>query len=151
MHVEDLADAYVLLMRTILEREDRGVGYIPSGKNGIIFPAVGRALQTEIMQRCLDAAFDTGVLPLEDTPKDKEIRQVSLQEIADEITAGLVDMAEQGWAGNKAQKGTMAKKILGWEPKRLEEEWKKDFLDELNALKNGERGITMESCIGKKQ
>ncbi|PKS04894.1 hypothetical protein jhhlp_008258 [Lomentospora prolificans] len=150
VHVEDLADAYVLLVRNILEREDRGIGYIPSGKNGVLFPAVGRALQTEIMQRCLDAAFDAGVLPREDTPQEKEIRQVTLKEIADEITAGLQDMAEQGWAGNKAQKGTMLKKLVGWNPKYLEDAWKRDFVDELNALKNGERGITMESCIGKK-
>ncbi|VUC29273.1 unnamed protein product [Clonostachys rosea] len=150
VHVEDLADVYVLLLRTILEREDRGVGYLPSGKTGIIFPAVGRALQTEIMQRCLDAAFDAGVLPREDTPKVKEIRQVPLQEIANEITAGLIDMAERGWAGNKAQKGTQARKLLEWNPTRLEAAWKQDFVDELNALKDGRRGITMESCVGKK-
>ena len=150
VHVEDLADAFVLLVGTILAREDRGVGYIPSGNKGIIFPAVGRVLQTEIMQRCLDAAFDAGVLPREDTPKDKEIRQVPLQTIADEITAGLVNMAERGWAGNKAQKGTMAKKLFGWNPTRLEDAWRQDFVDELNALKEGRRGVTLESCIGKK-
>ncbi|KAM7198296.1 hypothetical protein V8F33_005087 [Rhypophila sp. PSN 637] len=141
VHVEDLADLYVLLVKTILEREDRGVGYIPSNKNGIIFPAVARVLQTESMQRCLDAAFDAGVLPRQNTPKDKEIRLVGLKEIADEITFGLMDMAEQGWAGNKAQKGTVARKLLGWNPTRLEEAWRKDF---------GKRGVTMESCIGHK-
>ncbi len=150
VHVEDLADVYLLLVRTILTRDDRGVGYIPSGKKGIIFPAVGRALQTEINQRCLDAAFDAGVLPREDTPKEKEIRLVPLQEIADEITAGLVDMAERGWAGNKAMTGTQARKLLGWNPSRLEDAWRQDFVDELNALKDGRRGVTMESCIGKK-
>lgn len=36
VHVEDLAGVYVLLVRAILEREDHGVGYIPTGKNGII-------------------------------------------------------------------------------------------------------------------
>ncbi|KAM7213981.1 hypothetical protein V8F06_010615 [Rhypophila decipiens] len=149
VHVEDLADLYVLLVKTILEREDRGVGYIPSNKNGIIFPAVARVLQTEIMQRCLDAAFDAGVLPRENTTKDKEIRLVGLKEIADEITFGLMDMAEQGWAGNKAQKGTVAKKLLGWSPTRLEEAWRKDFVDELEALRDGKRGVTMESCIGR--
>ncbi|KAF5004040.1 hypothetical protein FDECE_9453 [Fusarium decemcellulare] len=150
VHVEDLADVYVLLVRTILEREDRGVGYIPSGKSGIMFPAAGRALQTEIMQRCLDAAFDAKILPREDTPKGKEIRQVSIQEIADELMAGHVDMAEQGWAGHKAQKGTMAKKLLGWSPKHLEKDWEQDFVVELKALKNGQRGETLDSCIGKR-
>ncbi|KAF5594383.1 NAD-dependent epimerase dehydratase [Fusarium subglutinans] len=149
VHVEDLADAFVLLTRTILEREDRGVGHIPTGKNGILFPAVGRALQTEIMQRCLDAAFDEGILPREDTPPSKEIRDVTLQELADEITAGLVDMAERGWAGTKSMKGTELKRLAGWNPSRLEDAWKQDFKDELEALKNGKRPWTLESCIGK--
>jgi nucleoside-diphosphate-sugar epimerase len=147
VHVKDLADVFNLLVETIMERQDRGVGYIPSGKSGVIFPAVGRVLQTEIFQLCLDACFDLGVLPREDTPKEKEIRHVSLQEIADEITFGFVPMAERGWAGNKAQNGTVAKQLLGWEPKFLEEAWKKDFVDELKALRDGRRGVTMDSCI----
>lgn len=44
VHVLDLADIYVLLVQTILEREDRGVGYLPTGRNGVMFAAVGRAL-----------------------------------------------------------------------------------------------------------
>jgi len=44
VHVMDLAHIYVLLVQTILEREDRGVGYLPTGRNGILFAAVGRAL-----------------------------------------------------------------------------------------------------------
>ncbi|KAF5547679.1 NAD-dependent epimerase dehydratase [Fusarium mexicanum] len=149
VHVEDLADAFVLLTRTILEREDRGVGHVPTRKNGILFPAVGRALQTEIMQRCLDAAFDEGILPREDTPPSKEIREVTLQELADEITAGLVDMAERGWPGTKSMKGTELKRLVGWNPSRLEDAWKQYFKDELEALKTGKRPWTLESCIGK--
>ncbi|KAF5024588.1 hypothetical protein F66182_3351 [Fusarium sp. NRRL 66182] len=148
VHVEDLAEVFVLLTRTILEREDRAVGYIPSGTNGIIFPAVGRALQTEIMQRCLDVAFDDGILPRQNTPSSKEIRQVPLQELADEVMAGITDMAERGWAGTKSMKGTEAKRLLGWNPTRLEDAWKQDFKDELEALKNGQRPWTLESCLG---
>lgn len=151
VHVEDLADAYVLLTRLILEREDRGVGYIPSGKSGIIFPAVGRILHTEMVQRCLDVAFDAGVLPREDTPKEKEIRQLTLQEIADEATAGVLSIAERGWVGHKAMNGTVARK-LGWEPKFLEDALRQDFIDELNALREGRRGAdTFENCIAKQE
>ncbi|KAH9992559.1 hypothetical protein F4779DRAFT_239776 [Xylariaceae sp. FL0662B] len=150
VHVEDLADAFLLMLKTILERQDHGVGYIPTGSKGLMFPAVGRVKQTEIMQGCLDAAFDAGVLPRDDTPKEKEIREVSLQHIADEITFGLLDMAEQGWAGNKAMSGTMLRKLVGWKPSRLEDAWKQDFVDELNALREGRRGGTMESAIGIK-
>jgi len=148
VHVLDLADIYVLLLRTILEREDRGVGYIPSGKNGLMFAAVGRALITEINQACLDVAFADGILPREGTPQQKEIRQVGLQEIAEELTAGRVDIAERGWGGNKATKAVVARKVLGWEPKRLQKAWEQDFLDELVALKEDRRMITLANCVG---
>ncbi|KAK5662705.1 hypothetical protein OQA88_8621 [Cercophora sp. LCS_1] len=147
VHVSDLADAYVLLVKLILEREDRGVGYIPSGKDGIIFPAVGRVLQTEIFQRCLDVLFADGALPREGTPATKEIRLKTLQEVADEATGGMLDMAEQGWGGNKAMTGTVLRK-LGWEPKFGVEAWKKDFEDEFVASKEGRRGYTFDSCVG---
>ncbi|KAH7237857.1 hypothetical protein B0J15DRAFT_470887 [Fusarium solani] len=151
VHVEDLADAYGLLLKTILGRQDRGIGYIPSGRNGILFPSTKRALQTEMMQLCLDAAFDAGILPRDNTPKEKEIRQAQLQEIADEVTDGLIDMAEQGWAGNKAQKGTVLRNLVGWNPTRLEDAWRRDYVDEIRALKDGKRGeITLDLYSGSK-
>lgn len=149
VHVEDLADAYVLLVRAILEREDGAVGFIPSGKKGIMSSAVGHVLQTEMMDLCLDACFEDGILPREDTPKTKEIRQATLQEIADQLMSGLVGMAERSWAGHKAMKGTMAKRLLGWNPTRLEKEWRQDFVDVLNSLKSGKSGNTLETSIGK--
>ncbi|KAF2179062.1 NAD dependent epimerase/dehydratase family protein-like protein [Zopfia rhizophila CBS 207.26] len=148
VHVEDLANLYILLVRAILERPDRGVGFIPSGKKGVMFPTVGRTLLTEVNQRALNAAFEAGVLPREGTPQDKEIRQATLKDIADELTAGREDIAERGWGGHKATKGTLGRKLLGWEPKYLEDAWRQDFVDELVALREGRRGITMESCIG---
>lgn len=132
VHIEDLADVYVLLIRTILEREDRGVGYIPSGKKGVILPAVERVMHSEIMQKRLDAAFEAGVLPRADTPKEKEIRQVGLREIADEAMAGGARLS-----GTQRPKGTTAKELLGWKPSRLQEAWGQDFADSLKLLKEG--------------
>lgn len=120
----NLAEVYVLLVRAILEREDHDVGYIPSGRHGIISTAVGRVLQTEMMRLCLDAAFDAGVLPRGDTPEGKEICLLELKELAEEIMGGLVDMAERSWAGHKVMKGTVARELLGWNPTRLDEAWK---------------------------
>jgi len=148
VHVADLADAFMLLVKIICESYNRGVGTtIPTGKNGILFPAVERVLQTEIFERCLDVCFEKGALPREDTPTTKEIRLKTLQEVADQVTAGMLDMAEQGWAGNKAMSGTILKK-LGWKPKHGVESWIQDFEDEFTALKEGRRGVTFESCIG---
>lgn len=149
VHVEDLAAVYVLLVRTILEREDHGVGCIPTGKHGIISTAVGRVLQTEMMRLCLDAAFDAGVLPREDTPKEKEIRQVEFRELAEETMGGLVDMAERSWAGHKVMKGTVAKELLGWNPTRFDKAWKQDYRDVLDALQSGISGNSLETSIGK--
>ncbi|KAI4638642.1 hypothetical protein J4E93_009943 [Alternaria ventricosa] len=148
VHVIDLADIYVLLVRKILEREDRGVGYLPSGKNGVMFAAVGRTLIKDINQGCLDAAFADGTLPREGTPKEREIRSVPLHEIADKLTAGRRDIAERGWGGHKATKAVLARKLLGWKPKRQQDAWEADFQAELIALKENRRMVTMESCIG---
>jgi hypothetical protein len=148
IHVIDLADIYVLLLRTILEREDRGVGHIPSGKNGVMFATVGRALIKEINQWCLDTAFTDGILPRKGTPEQKEVRLVPLQEISDKLTAGRTDIAERGWGGHKATKGVLLRKVLGWEPKRLQKAWEQDFHDELIALKENRRMVTLANCVG---
>ncbi|KAF2642890.1 NAD(P)-binding protein [Massarina eburnea CBS 473.64] len=147
VHILDLADLFVLLVRTIIERPDRGVGHITSGKPAVIFSEAGRVLIKDINQRCLDVAFASGILPREGTPKDKEIRLVTLQEIADELTAGSMAVAERGWAGHKSTKGVRAR-ALGWEPTRLQEAWEQDFLDELVALQENRRMMSMASCIG---
>lgn len=68
---------------------DAGTGFVPDGAK----------------------AFDAGILPREDTSKQKEIRQVELEELAEEIMGGLVDMAERSWAGRKVMKGTVARII----------------------------------------
>lgn len=136
LHVEDLAEVYVLLVRAILEREDHSVGYLPIGKHGINSTAIGRVRQTEIMQLCLDTVFDAGVLPREHTPKEREIRRVELKELADEIMGDLVGMAERSWAGRRIMKGAVAKKLLGCNP---DEAWKQDYRDVLNALEKWDK------------
>ncbi|KAF5008102.1 hypothetical protein FDECE_5586 [Fusarium decemcellulare] len=144
VHVEDLADLFILLLRAILEREDRGIGYLPSGKNGIISSSVGYTLQTDMMQLCLDTAFEAGVLPTGNTPQHKEIRQFTLEKIADEIMDGLVSMAERSWAGHKRMKGTVARQLLGWNPNRLRDSWEQDYADVLDELRSSRTGGILE-------
>ncbi|PHH78439.1 hypothetical protein CDD80_6846 [Ophiocordyceps camponoti-rufipedis] len=133
------------------DRQDRGVGYIPSGKKGIMFPVAGESTIWDLVNRCLDAAFEAGALPRNDTPQKKEIRKHTLEEIADELGAGSTAMAERGWAGNMMQIGTMARKLLRWQPSRLEEAWRREFMDEIAAVQRGERdGVGMASIIGTK-
>jgi nucleoside-diphosphate-sugar epimerase len=152
VYILDLADLYVLLVRTILEREDRGVGYLPSGRNGVMFVEAGCALINDINQACLDVAFADGILPREDTPQKKELHSVTLQELADEMLAGRVDIAERGLAGRrKATKAVIARNLLGWTPTRRQDAWEKEFLDVLVALKEGQHMLTIESCVGGKK
>lgn len=65
VHIEDLADLYVLCVLDIIQTRGE---HIPTGKKGIIFPAVGRALAADVTKKCLDIAFATGILPKEGTP-----------------------------------------------------------------------------------
>jgi nucleoside-diphosphate-sugar epimerase len=148
VHIEDIASYYVSIVRTILERPDRGVGYIPSGKEGILFPTVGCALITEMNSKALDVAFAAGILPREDTPQHKQIRLIPLQELADELAAGFCDIAEYGLGSEKAVTGTIGQKLLGWNPTRLESAWDQDFEDEMVAYMEGRRGSTFKNCIG---
>ncbi|KAK1843231.1 NAD dependent epimerase/dehydratase family protein, partial [Colletotrichum chrysophilum] len=143
VHVADLADLYVLCVRDIVHN---GGANVPSGTGGIIFPAVGRTLTAEIPKKCLDVAFATGNLPLEDGPQTPEIREWSIEDAA-ATTAGNVAVAETGYAGHRKTKGTVARERLGWAPLYLEDAWEKDFETELRAALNGQRGSTMAACI----
>ncbi|PIG80779.1 hypothetical protein AARAC_010667, partial [Aspergillus arachidicola] len=51
------------------------------------------------------------ILEREDTPKEKEIRLVGLQEVADELMAGLLDVAERGVAGHKKMEGNCGEEV----------------------------------------
>ncbi|KAK1452992.1 NAD dependent epimerase/dehydratase [Colletotrichum cuscutae] len=143
VHVSDLADLYVLCVLDIIER---GGVNVPKGKKGIMFPAVGRTLTTDIPRKCLDIAFATGNLPKKDGPREKIVRNVSLEEAA-ETCAGNMDVAETGYAGHRKTKGTVAREKLRWKPVYGEEAWCKDFETELRAALNGQRPHTMGNCI----
>ncbi|KZL75642.1 nad dependent epimerase dehydratase [Colletotrichum incanum] len=143
VHVADLADLYVLCVLDIIER---GGANVPTGRRGIMFPTVGRTLTIGIPQKCLDIAFATGNLPKDGGPQQKEVRKVSLEEAA-ETCAGNRDVAETGYAGHRKTKGTVARERLGWKPIHLEEAWNKDFETELEAALNGQRGLTIATCI----
>lgn len=150
VHVADLADLYVRCVRDILETSAQN---LPSGARGIVFPTAGRVYMKDIAQGCLDAAFAAGVLPRGGdgvmTPLRKYIMQVDLQEAAT-TTAGNVVVAEVGWAGHRATRGTVARDSLGWQPAHGQEAWQQDFVDELRHVVAGQRTVTIDSCIAEK-
>ncbi|KAK8117377.1 uncharacterized protein PG998_005658 [Apiospora kogelbergensis] len=156
VHVADLADLYVLCVRDVVERAGAN---LPRGASGIVFPTSGRVYMKDIAQGCLDAAFAAGVLPrrgeadeltMAMTPARKFIREVDLHEAAT-TTAGNLVVAEVGWAGHRATRGTVARERLGWQPTRCAEAWARDFGDELRHVVAGKRVVTIDSCIAEKE
>jgi len=148
VHVADLAQIFVILVRTILKRPDRGVGFIPANEKGVLFSESGHVLIKDINQRCLDALFEDGLLPKLGGPKEKEIRLVPLEEIADKLALRINTIAERSWAGHKRTRSMVARKVLGWEPTRLQDDWEQEFKNELIALKDGKRIFTFAGVIG---
>ncbi|RYP59085.1 hypothetical protein DL769_008684 [Monosporascus sp. CRB-8-3] len=145
VHVSELAALYVLCVRRVVEDGGRE---LPRGRAGIVFPTNGRTTMRDIARRCVDTAFEAGVLPRNgEGPWDREVRTVDLDEAAT-TTAGNRVVAEVGWAGHRLTRGTVARK-LGWEPTRGAEAWAKDFRDELRAVLDGKRGVTIGNCINE--
>ncbi|KAF2639330.1 NAD dependent epimerase/dehydratase family protein-like protein [Massarina eburnea CBS 473.64] len=148
VHVADCAKIFELLVRAILERPDRGIGFIPVNEKGVIFAEAGHITIRELNQCCLDLLFEEGLLPKEGGPLKKEIRLCSVQELADKIALGRTSIAERSWAGYKFTNSSVARKVLGWKPTRLDEAWRQDFKDELAAMKEGRRIFTFAGVIG---
>ncbi|RYP47463.1 hypothetical protein DL768_006488 [Monosporascus sp. mg162] len=124
VHVSDLAALYVRCVRRVVEDGGRD---LPRGRAGIVFPTNGRTIMRDIARRCVDAAFDSGVLSRNDKgPRDREVRTVDLDEAAS-TTEGNRVVAEVGG----------------------EEAWAQDFRDELRAALAGNRGVTIGNCINE--
>lgn len=150
VHVDDLAQLYVLFVQRILE--DGGEG-LPSGKRGIVFPCVGMALFTDIARGCVQAAFRKGALPKPDGPQT-EVRSVGVDEVAPYVGGGELGrhIASSLWAGHWNTKGTVALK-LGWHPTHLKEAFSSEshYDAELEAMLAGRRVGKLDSITGQKK
>ncbi|KAI1325878.1 NAD dependent epimerase/dehydratase [Xylariaceae sp. FL0255] len=134
-NVSDLADVYILLLRHVLT--DGGV-QLPTGKAGMIIPHTARITVRDLALGCLEAAFARGILPKLGGPRKMEVRQVSVQQIGDELFHGNYQVAEKGWGGYWIHMPTLARK-LGWKPTKIITDWSKEFEDELDAVLEGQR------------
>ena len=83
VHIEDLTDLFVLLVRQIVDGE-----HLPSGKQGIYFCETGQHTHLEMAQRLADAGVELGLFP------SAHVRKVSLQEGADAFAGGNAFRAE---------------------------------------------------------
>lgn len=136
VHVDDLADLYVLLSQRILRAEDEP---LPRGRSGIIFPCVGMVKFTDISWGCVEAAWSKGVLPKDGGPQTKEVRKIELDEIAPFLGEGpLLRYVASLFAAHWNTIGTTAKK-LGWKPVHSFERLQNDYDAELVAVMEGKR------------
>ncbi|KAL9000941.1 MAG: hypothetical protein Q9169_000425, partial [Polycauliona sp. 2 TL-2023] len=80
VHVQDLADLYILMANKLVEN-----GYVdgmPSGERGIYFANTARYTWKEFADGCAKALFEVGAI------KTKEVRKVGLEEAAKEWMGG---------------------------------------------------------------
>lgn len=86
VHVSDLADLYLILLKRVLAGED-----VPVGEKGILFSASGWFRWREMAKDIADALFKVGAL------KTKEVTSINLEEAA-KWAGGHVLTAELGFA-----------------------------------------------------
>ncbi|KAH7129187.1 hypothetical protein EDB81DRAFT_846110 [Dactylonectria macrodidyma] len=117
-------------------------------REGFIIPEFLRYVHVKDLAD-LFVSLALAVITREDhgTPKNKEICQVALQEIADKIMNDFIGMAERSWAGHKRFETTMAREVFGWNPTRPDEFWKQNLMADMNALKSGNGGSVLELCF----
>ncbi|KAI0828433.1 NAD dependent epimerase/dehydratase family protein [Hypoxylon sp. FL0890] len=123
VHVEDLAELYLLVVRRILEQGGEG---LPTGKKGIIFSANGRHSWLEVSQGIADACYEAGQIT------DRQVHPVGIEDMA-KLFMGDEDIAELGLASNSRTVSSVAR-ALGWKPTRGEEAWKREFRDAVEAV-----------------
>ncbi|ROV93651.1 hypothetical protein VMCG_08034 [Cytospora schulzeri] len=147
VHVDDLAQLYVLLVQRILE--DGGKG-LPSGKSGIVFPCVGMTLFADIARACDQAAFRKGILPKPDGPQTEEVRLVDVDEFTPYLGGELGRHIAALWAAHWNSNGTVAAK-LGWHPTHPKEAFfsESHYDTELEEVLAGRRRWNLDRVTGQ--
>ncbi|OTB13204.1 hypothetical protein K445DRAFT_320377 [Daldinia sp. EC12] len=125
VHVEDLAELYLLILELIVAKGGEGV---PSGKKGIIFSGNGRHQWLDVAQGVADAAFAEGLIP------SNKLESITITEALGHFMDGNApeDIVEKALVSNSRTVSSVARS-LGWKPTRGEEEWKRGFVEELKA------------------
>ncbi|KAF3061281.1 hypothetical protein GL218_03982 [Daldinia childiae] len=125
VHVEDLADLYLIVLERIIAKGGEGV---PSGKKGIIFSGNGRHQWLDVAQGVADAAFAEGQIP------SNKLENLTLTEATKYMMGGDVpeEFVEKAVVSNSRTVASVAKS-LGWKPTRGEEAWKQGFVEEVKA------------------
>lgn len=141
VHIEDVADLYVLIVRKIVEEGGAG---IPFGKKGIIFSGNGKHSRLEQTKDAVAGAKKHGLI------SDTSITHIDLDEGARKFGPALgisnveenMDAArsfvETAFTSNARTKATVARN-LGWKPKKGEDAWKEHDGEDSEVIKKEDK------------
>ncbi|KAL8922740.1 MAG: hypothetical protein Q9172_003455 [Xanthocarpia lactea] len=119
VHVQDLADLYILVASRIAKGDLEGM---PSGTRGIYFAGTSRYTWKEFADGIAGALFEVGGI------KTKEIKKIGLEEAAAEWTGGHQLLCELNFGSNFRTRPDTSKS-LGWQPSRTKDDFNNHFLE----------------------
>ncbi|TVY81723.1 hypothetical protein LSUE1_G002121 [Lachnellula suecica] len=120
VHILDLSHLFFLLVEAILDQKL----HLPSGKTGYYFAENGFQSWKSIAENIGQIGHQFGAFETD------EVVRIELQEVADEFYGGNLIDAEAVLGSNSRTKADRARHVLGWKPKRGEE----DFLQETRVV-----------------
>ncbi|KAI1097258.1 NAD dependent epimerase/dehydratase family protein [Jackrogersella minutella] len=126
VHVEDLAELYLLIARRVLEEGGEGV---PTGKRGIIFSGNGRHSWLELTQQVANACAEKNLIT------DRHVHSIGIPDMLKltPMDRATEDVVELGFASNSRTVSSVGRS-LGWKPTRGEEAWQREFRDVVQAV-----------------
>ncbi|KFY79589.1 hypothetical protein V498_08933 [Pseudogymnoascus sp. VKM F-4517 (FW-2822)] len=125
VHIEDVADLYVLILRKLVESGGTGV---PSGKKGIIFSANGDHSRLEQTKDAVEGASKHGLISYTtishidlDEGAEKFGPSLGITNVRDNMEAAR-SFVETAFVSNARTVATVARN-LGWKPSKGEDAW----------------------------
>ena len=123
VQIADLARLYEIVLVKMI----KGGQGLPFGKQGIMFSGAGRHSWGEVANEVAQAAYDAGAI------KSTEVKSVTLEEGAKALTGGNELLVELGFSSNSRTRADIAQS-LGWKPEKTDEDFKKHFREEVDAI-----------------
>ncbi|CZR69193.1 related to NAD dependent epimerase/dehydratase family protein [Phialocephala subalpina] len=121
VHINDLADLYVILLQKILNGEK-----VPVGEQ-IMFSETGTFAWIDLSQHIADALHELGAV------ETNVVGRVELQDAADLLANGNLLGTELGFTSTSITKSELARE-LGWKPVKTEKDFKSHFLEEAKLI-----------------
>ncbi|KAL8650975.1 MAG: hypothetical protein Q9226_004921 [Calogaya cf. arnoldii] len=117
VHVQDLANLYILMASKVAKGDD-----MPSGVRGIYFASTDRYTWKEFADGIAKALVEVGGI------KTEEVKKIGLEEAAAEWTGGHKLLCELNFGSNFRTRPDTSRS-LGWRPSRTKEDFNNHYLE----------------------